>query len=147
VQPAISNKALGTESERCKCSIIGRGNAACAETTRWQPHQWASNRPWDLSITFRTQCRQQDDEIWQFRPKQLYQGLFRDDDDDDDILVEYKIKTSLSKPLRHIRGGRAEFKVKLLSLLTSAKDGGFSFTLRLLYLQGKRQNSMNRQLL
>jgi hypothetical protein len=28
-----------------------------------------------------------------------------DDDDDDDVLVEYKIKTSLSKPLRHM-GGR-----------------------------------------
>ena len=69
-----------------------------------------------------------------------------DDDDDDDVLVEYKKKTSLSKSLRHIRGGRTELKVKLLSLLTSAIDGVVSFTLRLLSHQGKRQNSMNRQL-
>jgi len=32
-----------------------------------------------------------------------------DDDDDDHILFEYKIKMFLSKPLRHIRRGRAEF--------------------------------------
>jgi len=55
--------------------------------------------------------------------------------DDDGILVEYKIKIFLPKPLRYIRGGRAEFKVKLLSLLTSAIDGVVSFTLRLLYHQ------------
>jgi hypothetical protein len=69
-----------------------------------------------------------------------------DDDDDDGILVEYRIKTSLSKPVRHIRGVRAELNVKLLSLLTSAIDGVVSFTLRLLYHQGKRQNYINRQL-
>jgi hypothetical protein len=70
-----------------------------------------------------------------------------DDDDDDNILVEYKIKTSLPKPLRHIRRGRAELKVKLILLLKSAIHGVVRFTLRWLYHQGKRQNSIHRQLL
>ena len=69
-----------------------------------------------------------------------------DDDNNDDILVEYKIKMSLSKPLRHIRRERTELKVKLLSLLTSAIDGVVSFKLRLVYHQGKRQNSVKRHL-
>ena len=39
VQPALTNEALGTESQRYNCSIISRGNAAehaCPESKRWQ---------------------------------------------------------------------------------------------------------------
>ena len=46
VQPALINEALGTESGRYNCCIIGRGNAAehaCPEATWWQQqHHWSA---------------------------------------------------------------------------------------------------------
>jgi hypothetical protein len=41
VQPALTNEALGAESQRCSCSIVLRGKAkerASPKTERWQPH-------------------------------------------------------------------------------------------------------------
>jgi hypothetical protein len=41
VQPAPTNKALGTKSQWNNCSTIRRGNAAehaCPESKRWQHH-------------------------------------------------------------------------------------------------------------